>query len=107
MDKRFILLGAALALVLAGGVYALGSQGQGWSTAADPGSVMGSMGSGDMAAHMKDPAMRKHMGEDMGLTDEQVDKMVEGCTKMMEGMMGNQTRGMTGSTGGMMGSGMM
>ena len=105
MDKRFVLLGAALALILAGGVYALGSQGMAWSTGTGPGYMAGmaDMTGEDMAAHMKDPAMRKHMGEDMGLTEEQVDKMIEGCTSMMEGMMGNTGK----AAAGMMGSGMM
>src|SRR5574341_2226448 len=98
MEKKFVLLGAALALVLAGGVYALGPQGQIWSTGADS-SYMADIGSGDMAAHMKDPAMREHMG----LTEEQVDKMIEGCTSMMDGMMGNTGK----AASGMMGSGMM
>ncbi|MEK6978050.1 MAG: hypothetical protein AABX40_06610 [Candidatus Hydrothermarchaeota archaeon] len=102
MEKRFVLLGVVLALVLAGGVYAVGPQGQIWSTGADS-SYMAGMGSGDMAAHMKDPAMRKHMGGDMGLTEEQVDKMIDGCTSMMEGMMGNTGK----AASGMMGGGMM
>lgn len=95
MERRFVLLGAALALILAGGVYAVGPQGQAWSTGADS-SYMAGVGSGDMAAHMKDPAMRKHMGEDMGLTEEQIDKMIEGCTSMMDGMMGNTEKAAAG-----------